>query len=83
MTSAVQPVWWLAPRPAPLSPWKYSWNSRLSRQAGSSAKRSLTAEDRAPPGLVGEPDAHEAVGEVAGHLADGVARGRSRSGTRG
>ena len=24
----VQPVWWLAPRPAPLSPWKYSWNDR-------------------------------------------------------
>ena len=23
-TSAVQPVWWLAPRPAPVSPWKYS-----------------------------------------------------------
>ena len=23
-TSAVQPVWWLAPMPAPLSPWKYS-----------------------------------------------------------
>src|SRR5439155_6319754 len=23
-TSAVQPVWWLAPKPAPLSPWKYS-----------------------------------------------------------
>ena len=22
--SPVQPVWWLAPRPAPLSPWKYS-----------------------------------------------------------
>jgi len=22
-TSPVQPVWWLAPRPAPLSPWKY------------------------------------------------------------
>ena len=20
----VQPVWWLAPMPAPLSPWKYS-----------------------------------------------------------
>jgi len=20
----VHPVWWLAPRPAPLSPWKYS-----------------------------------------------------------
>src|SRR5262249_49372244 len=24
-TSAVQPVWWLAPTPAPVSPWKYSW----------------------------------------------------------
>jgi hypothetical protein len=24
---AVQPVWWLAPSPAPVSPWKYSWNS--------------------------------------------------------
>jgi hypothetical protein len=24
MTSAVQPVWWLAPRPRPVSPWKYS-----------------------------------------------------------
>ena len=23
-TSPVQPVWWLAPRPAPTSPWKYS-----------------------------------------------------------
>src|SRR5262249_31766742 len=23
-TMPVQPVWWLAPRPAPLSPWKYS-----------------------------------------------------------
>src|ERR687886_2436102 len=25
-TSAVHPVWWLAPTPAPVSPWKYSWN---------------------------------------------------------
>jgi hypothetical protein len=24
-TSPVHPVWWLAPIPAPLSPWKYSW----------------------------------------------------------
>jgi len=23
-TRPVQPVWWAAPRPAPLSPWKYS-----------------------------------------------------------
>ena len=29
-TSAVQPVWWLAPMPAPVSPWKYSWNRMRS-----------------------------------------------------
>src|SRR3954453_8355154 len=26
VTRAVQPVWWLAPRPRPVSPSKYSWN---------------------------------------------------------
>ena len=31
----VQPVWWLAPSPAPLSPWKYSWKRIRSRQCGS------------------------------------------------
>ena len=35
-TSPVQPVWWLAPSPAPLSPWKYSLNVMLSRHRGSS-----------------------------------------------
>src|SRR3989441_13317852 len=34
-TTPVQPVWWLAPSPAPLSPWKYSWNDKQSRQCGS------------------------------------------------
>src|SRR5690242_545407 len=34
-TSPVQPVWWLAPMPAPLSPWKYSLNKIKSRQWGS------------------------------------------------
>ena len=29
----VQPVWWVAPSPAPLSPWKYSLNTRLSFHA--------------------------------------------------
>src|SRR4051812_37041068 len=24
-TRAVQPVWWLAPSPSPVSPWKNSW----------------------------------------------------------
>jgi|GEM_PF-50584 len=34
-TRPVQPVWWEAPRPAPLSPWKYSWNGMSPCQAGS------------------------------------------------
>jgi hypothetical protein len=27
VTTAVQPVWWLAPSPCPVSPWKYSQHS--------------------------------------------------------
>src|SRR6185295_4085279 len=34
-TRAVQPVWWLAPTPAPVSPSKYSWNGIRSRQCES------------------------------------------------
>ena len=34
-TSPVQPVWWAAPRPAPSSPWKYSWNCRRPCHSGS------------------------------------------------
>ena len=33
--SSVQPVWCEAPSPAPVSPWKYSLNSRWSPKAGS------------------------------------------------
>ena len=31
----VQPVWCDAPIPAPVSPWKYSWNQSRSCQSGS------------------------------------------------
>ena len=34
-TSPVHPVWWDAPSPAPVSPWKYSWNHSWSFHAGS------------------------------------------------
>ena len=35
-TSAVQPVWWQASTPRPVSPWKYSWKgSRLCQSGGS------------------------------------------------
>jgi hypothetical protein len=36
-TSAVQPVWWVAPTPRPVSPWKYSWKRMSQRQCGSAA----------------------------------------------
>src|SRR6202007_40565 len=39
-TRPVQPVWCVAPRPAPLSPWKYSLKKMLSCQAGSFWRRS-------------------------------------------
>ena len=39
-TRAVQPVWCSAPRPMPVSPWKYSWNGMLSLHRGSVASRS-------------------------------------------
>src|SRR5439155_26181555 len=38
-TRPVHPVWCEAPTPRPVSPWKYSWNNRLSRNAGSSRWR--------------------------------------------
>jgi hypothetical protein len=34
-TRPVQPVWCDAPRPAPVSPWKYSWNGISPCHAGS------------------------------------------------
>jgi len=35
-TSAVHPVWWVAPRPSPVSPSKYSLNVTWLRQSGDS-----------------------------------------------
>ena len=43
------PVWCVAPRPAPLSPWKYSLNTRLSFHAGSLLQPLDPAEARPAP----------------------------------
>ena len=51
-TSPVQPVWCDAPSPAPVSPWKYSWNGIRSRHAGSCAQPLGGSEHR--PGAVGD-----------------------------
>ena len=71
-TRAVHPVWCIAPRPAPSSPWKYSKKSRLSFQAGSSWSRCDGAEDRAVAVLVGKPDRDQAVGQVLRDLPERV-----------
>ena len=68
-TSPVHPVWWAAPSPAPLSPWKYSLNTRLSFQAGSRLQPLDPAEAGAPPVRPDEEDRDQPVLEI---LADGI-----------
>ena len=68
-TAPVQPVWWLAPRPAPLSPWKYSWNRIRSRQCGSSWNFSMPAEHRPAAVLVREERARQPLPSLARDLA--------------
>ena len=50
--------------PAPLSPWKYSWNSSASRQAGSVWKRSRSPNTGRRPSLVAQEDADQAPRQV-------------------
>ena len=69
-TVPVQPVWWLAPSPAPLSPWKYSWKSRQSRQCGSSWNfRVPPKTGRSPPHRAGR--CRRAAGDLPRHLEQG------------
>ena len=50
-TIPVHPVWCATPRPAALSPWKYSLNTRLSFQFGSCWNRSThPKQGRRPSG---------------------------------
>ena len=81
-TRPVQPVWCEAPIPAPVSPWKYSWNSSRSRHSGSSRSFVVGAGHRPTAVRVGQPDGHQPAGEVLGHVAQPQAVARSRSGTR-
>jgi hypothetical protein len=78
-TKAVQPVWWVAPGPASLSPRKYSKKSRLSFHAGSLCSV-FTPEDGAAPVGSREPDADQPSRKVGGNVAK---RGKlSRSGRK-
>ena len=81
ITSAVHPVWCEAPRPAPVSPWKYSWKGMRSCQAGS-CWNSFTSPNtgRRPSASFRNSDTRR-CGEVVGDLAEGrlgraVAAGR-------
>ena len=52
----VHPVWCEAPNPAPLSPWKYSWNKSWSFQAGSRRQALDLSEARTSPLGVGHEE---------------------------
>ena len=67
-TSAVQPVWWLAPTPRPVSPWKYSWNSTRSRQCGIVGVARVAAVARPAPVGVGQEERRPAGAELVGDL---------------
>src|SRR6516164_3245223 len=70
-TSAVQPVWWQAPTPRPVSPWKYSWKGSRLRQSRWVWKRPGVAEDRAAAVLLVEDDRNQTAGEVVGQDGQG------------
>ena len=82
-TSPVQPVWWEAPSPAPVSPWKYSWNGIRSCQAGSLLEQVVVAEHR-PPAVRrrARKMRDQPAGELVGDLRRASAAAPSRSGTR-
>ena len=69
-TTPVQPVWCVAPSPAPLSPWKYSLNTRLSFQAGSLLEALDAAEARPPAVGTDEEQRDEPCAEVVGDLVE-------------
>ena len=70
MTSAVQPVWWLAPSPRPVSPWKYSWNEQeiLPVRIGGEAR--LVPVAGAPSVLVGQEEIGRGVRRARGDLLE-------------
>ena len=63
-TNPVQPVWCEAPIPAPVSPWKYSWNWSRSFHSGSVWNFSIGTVDRSPAVGVGEPGRDQPAREV-------------------
>ena len=80
-TRPVQPVWCEAPRPAPVSPWKYSWKAagRASPgPSGSARSRHRRAAGRRRPGA----RSRRAGGRGLAPRRAGASAGRSRSGTR-
>ena len=64
-TRPVQPVWCEAPIPAPVSPWKYSWNSSRSRHSGSSRNFAIAPGDGPVAVGVGQPDRTSRAGRSA------------------
>ncbi len=74
----VQPVWWLAPRPLPVSAWKYSWKGTCALQSGSRSKRFSPPNTGRRPFSSHEKEARQPPGELVGDLCQRQAPARSR-----
>ena len=68
-TIPVQPVWCEAPIPAPVSPWKYSWNQQQVVPVRVGLELLVVPEHGPAAVLVVEPDGHQPAGDVLGHVA--------------
>jgi hypothetical protein len=76
-TNPVQPVWWAAPRPAPLSPWKHSWKRGRPAAVGAAPKETTLRFAR----LIGNAEILAAHANLIRYLVDSgegtdVIRGR-------
>ena len=68
-TRPVQPVWWMAPTPRPVSPWKYSWNSTWSRKCGSFCSFAWSPKHRPPAVCVAQEEPRQPPRQLVGDLA--------------
>ena len=77
-TRPVQPVWWLAPTPRPLSPWKYSWNGHVVAPVRVVLEQLDVAEDRPSTVSVAQEDALQAARDVGRDLPQRQLLARAR-----
>ena len=68
--SPVHPVWWLAPQPRPVSPWKYSWNGDQVPPVRVVLEDAAVAEDgRSPFAFLRKIEGHSSA-DLLGDLVE-------------